>query len=131
MSHVQHPEKPTREKAELIGGALEECIRDCQKCEAECLELVTHCLAKGGEHAAPEHIRLLLDCADICGLSARFMVRRSDAHPLTCGACAEVCLRCAEDCQRFQDDEMMMRCAEVCRQCADSCRQMAGASGAV
>src|SRR5688572_14477959 len=119
------------EKRELIGGALDECIRNCRLCEEACLELIEHCLGKGGEHATVEHIRTLMDCAEACRTAASFMVRHSDAHPLFCGACAQVCHRCAEDCQRFQDDEAMARCAEVCRQCAESCRQMAGESGAV
>jgi hypothetical protein len=80
----------------------------------------------GGEHAKPGHIRLLLDCAEICETSANFMLRTSDLHHLTCGVCAEVCTRCAEDCERFVDDIMMQACAQACRHCAESCQEMAG-----
>jgi hypothetical protein len=90
--------------------------------------MVAHCLEKGGRHAEPQHIRLLLDCAEICQTSANFMVRGSDLHAATCRACAEVCERCADDCERMADDEMMRRCAEICRRCAASCAQMAGAA---
>ena len=104
---------------------MQQCIDNCQECHEICLRMVPHCLQKGGRHA--EHIRLLLDCAEICQTSANFMVRGSELHPLTCGACAEVCERCAEACERLGDDDMMRRCAEVCRRCAQACRQMAGA----
>jgi hypothetical protein len=104
---------------------METCIERCTECHRVCLETVQHCLKLGGEHAAPAHIRLLLDCADICRTSAGFMIRDSDMHGYTCAACAAICERCAQDCERFPDDEQMKRCAEICRACAESCREMA------
>jgi hypothetical protein len=109
-----------------ISAEIRECIDNCQNCHAICQETVSHCLQKGGPHAAPDHIRLLLDCVQICATSADFMLRGSDLHTYTCGVCAEVCELCAQDCERFGDDEMMRRCAEICRRCAESCRRMAG-----
>jgi hypothetical protein len=102
------------------------CIGNCQECHEICLRTVSHCLQKGGRHAEASHIRLLLDCAEICQTSANFMIRLSELHPVTCGACAEVCRRCAEDCERMADgDAVMGRCAEICRRCAESCSRMA------
>jgi hypothetical protein len=100
------------------------CIDECQTCHGICLETIQHCLEMGGEHAEPEHIKLLQACAAICQTSADFMLMQSDLHGLTCGVCAEVCERCAESCDQFGDDEMMQRCAEACRSCATSCREM-------
>jgi len=79
----------------------------------------------GGEHAEAGHIRLLLDCAEICQTSANFMLRMSELHGQTCDVCADVCGRCAEDCERFGDDQMMQQCAAACRSCAESCHEMA------
>jgi len=79
----------------------------------------------GGMHAEEAHIKLLLDCAEICQTSANFMLRSSDLHAEICRACAVVCERCAEDCERMGDDVEMQRCAQTCRRCAESCRQMA------
>lgn len=104
---------------------LQECIDRCRSCEEICLESVTHCLQKGGKHAQPDHINLLLACAEICSTAARFMVLGSEHHVRTCAVCAEVCDACAKDCESLGDDEMMQRCAEACRRCAESCRQMA------
>lgn len=104
---------------------MQECIDNCTRCHAICGETVTHCLEKGGRHAEVSHVRLLLDCAQICATSADFMLRGSDLHARTCEVCAEVCARCAEDCERMADDDMMRRCAEECRRCAESCRRMA------
>jgi hypothetical protein len=109
-----------------ISPEMRQCIEECQRCHSICLETVTHCLQKGGPHAEAQHIRLLLDCVEICETSANFMLRGSNLHTRTCAVCAEVCERCAQDCERFGDDEMMRRCAEACRRCAESCRRMAG-----
>lgn len=107
-------------------AAMQECIANCVECHRVCLETIAHCLRKGGRHAEAGHIRLLSDCAEICQTSANFMIRGSEHHALTCGACAEICARCAESCEQMADDEVMRRCAEVCRRCAESCRRMAG-----
>ena len=77
-------------------------------------------------HAEAAHIRLLLDCAEICQTSANFMLRGSDLHARVCAVCAEVCERCAQDCETFEED-FMQACAQECRRCAESCRRMAQA----
>ena len=104
-----------------------DCIDDCTDCHAACVETINHCLRLGGAHAAADHIRLMLDCAEICQTSANFLLRGSDLHPLTCQACAEVCDRCAQDCERLDDDAVMRDCIDSCQRCAESCRRMAGA----
>ena len=106
---------------------MQECIDNCDDCRAACLATLTHCLEQGGEHARPEHIRLLVDCAEICATSAGFMLRGSDVHGVVCEACAEVCEQCAESCESM-DDEQTQACAKACRRCAESCRRMAGAA---
>jgi len=103
---------------------MQNCINECQSCHSVCVQTVAHCLQMGGKHAEPSHIRLLEDCAQICQTSADFMLRGSDLHGQTCGACAVICERCADDCGKFTDDEIMQHCAQICRSCAESCREM-------
>jgi hypothetical protein len=110
-----------------IDNAMRECIQNCQECHAICTETVAHCLEKGGKHAAAEHIRLLLDCAEICATSADFMLRVSPEHARTCGVCAELCSQCADSCEQLgKGDQTMSQCAELCRRCAQSCERMSG-----
>jgi hypothetical protein len=106
-------------------GRMAECIDNCSRCHAICVEMISHCLKKGGKHADPAHIRIMQDCAQICATSADFMLRNSDLHGSTCGVCAEACVLCAESCEALADDDMMRECAELCRRCAESCREMA------
>lgn len=108
-----------------IDPRMQECIDRCQRCQEVCLATTAHCLQLGGRHADPDHISMMLACAEICDTSARFMLLGSTHHARTCDVCADVCEACAADCDRFEDD-MMRQCADVCRRCAESCRQMAG-----
>jgi hypothetical protein len=118
MAHGGHP-------TAVHDATMAECIENCTECHNICVETAAYCLGQGGRHAETAHIRLLLDCVQICATSADFMLRGSPFHPKTCGVCAEVCQRCAEDCETFGDDAQMRACAEVCRRCADSCKRMA------
>ncbi len=106
---------------------MQQCIQECLTCHAVCLSTVPHCLQKGGPHAEVNHIRELLDCAQMCVTSADFMLRGSPLHARTCGACAEACAQCAASCERMADDPVVQQCAQTCRRCEQSCREMAGA----
>jgi hypothetical protein len=103
-------------------------IQECLSCHSICLTTVAYCLQKGGAHAEAAHVRLLLDCTEICQTSANFMLRGSDQHRRTCAVCAAICEICAEACARMTDDPPMQNCAEACRRCAESCRGMAMAA---
>lgn len=107
----------------------QQCLDDCLECHRACTETVVYCLQMGGALAAPDHIRLMLDCAEICQTSAGFMLRHSPLHDRVCAASADICERCAANCDGMADDDPAMReCAETCRRCARSCREMAGAA---
>lgn len=102
-----------------------QCIDDCYHCATTCNATVAHCLEKGGKHADPQHIALVLDCAAICETAAQSMSRNSTVHGQICRVCAEICRQCETDCRSFRDDSMMQECADACRKCAESCQKMA------
>jgi hypothetical protein len=105
--------------------SVQKCIDVCTRCHGVCLETLNYCLAGSG-HIAPSHIRILLDCAEICQTSANFLVRNSDVHRQVCAACAATCMACASSCTQLTGDEVMERCALTCRQCADTCQELTG-----
>jgi hypothetical protein len=108
--------------------SVEQCIENCLRCHRICLEVAgRHFNGKAVIEAGL--LRTVLDCAEICEISASFMIRGSDLHGETCAACATICDRCADECDRRGDDPHMAACAEICRRCAESCREMAAASG--
>lgn len=101
---------------------MQACIETCQSCHTTCLHTLSqHCLELGGKHVEPKHFRLMLDCAQICAVSADFMIRGSAQHAHICKACATICEACASDCERVGD---MDDCVAACRACAESCRKM-------
>lgn len=104
---------------------MQKCIEACSSCHQTCLDTLTYSLSKGGKHAAPDHLRLLIDCAQICATSADFLLRDSKFHRDTCRACAAVCRACGESCRKMGDDATMARCAKECDACAKSCEMMA------
>lgn len=109
-----------------LSAEMRQCIENCLACHAACTETTLHCLSLGGEHAEPKHIRLMLDCAQICATSADFLLRTSHYHSRTCGVCAEICNACAKECDEMAgEDPPMKACAEACRKCAESCGAMA------
>jgi hypothetical protein len=99
------------------------CIQNCTDCSVTCYSTaLNHCLEAGGKHVAPEHFRLMMECAHICEASARMQMSGSRFCAQICGLCAQVCEACAEDCALIGD---MDECVEVCRRCAASCRTIA------
>lgn len=110
--------------AAMTSQEMDECITGCLSCHATCLQTVEHCLESGGAHADREHIRLLLDCAELCESSAHFMIRESPFQGRICALCAEACRACEEACRRM-GDAADLRCAESCRRCAEMLPQVA------
>lgn len=105
---------------------LTQCIDDCQRCHDICLQTaLQHCLKLGGEHATPEHIALMLTCAEMCQTAANAMLRASPLHNLICMTCGDLCDACAASCEGVGD---MQECIDACRQCAQSCQEMSEAA---
>lgn len=101
-----------------------DCIEVCNDCHKACLQTAMYCLQQSGAHAQADHVRLMLDCAEICQASANFMQRGSPLHTATCTACARVCGACAADCEKMSDDSRMTACATMCRRCEKACARM-------
>ena len=115
----------THHTSEHRDPAMNDCIDNCTRCAAVCLETINYCLGKGGRHAEAQHIATMATCADMCAISAATMLRGANVQPAICSACAAVCRQCAISCEAFGDDPDMKRCAEACRRCAESCTAMA------
>ena len=100
---------------------LKECTKLCWECRDTCQkELIHHCLESGGDHVAKSHIKLMLDCIQICQTAADFMTRGSIQHSAICSACADICEQCMKSCEELN----MRDCAEACRRCLTMCRFM-------
>ena len=97
-------------------------IEALQHCHAICHGgAMIHCLEEGGDHARPQHLRLMLDCAALCAFTADALGRKSQFHNRFAALCADVCDTCAEDCAALGG---MDGCAAACRDCARLCREL-------
>lgn len=109
-----------------LNKAMQDCVEDCTDCHRICQQAFHYGLEEGGRLGAPEHLRTLGDCSQICELASDFLLRASESYAVICEACAKVCARCAELCERTAEETLMRECAEICRRCAESCYSMAG-----
>ncbi|HAX91388.1 MAG TPA: four-helix bundle copper-binding protein [Rhodospirillaceae bacterium] len=105
---------------------MKKCIQLCTECKSMCQShLYQHCLEVGGEHVSPEHVKIMTDCYQACGVAADSMERKSSFYKKQCDICAQICESCANSCEKMGDHEMK-ECAHKNRECADACRSMAG-----
>jgi hypothetical protein len=114
------------------GDAARRCIAAADECAQICTVCADACLSEGNVQSLADCIRLNLDCAEVCRVTATLMTRPShrDAPALRAQleACIEICRACADECARHADHHEHCRvCAEACRECAEACEAMAGA----
>lgn len=106
------------EKNQELMNALNNCAAECNHCATACLDeedvkMLTRC------------IKLDMDCADICQLTASYVARGSEHTNHLLKECAEICEACAEECEKHAHMEHCSKCAEACRHCAEVCLQTA------
>lgn len=104
--------------AELIRTLLD-CATACELCAAACLDEkdvtpMAHC------------IELDRDCAEICFLGAKLLLRDAEVAHAYLVVCEQACRKCAEECGKHDHDHCK-RCAESCRKCAEACHAHHGA----
>lgn len=95
-----------------------------QDCEAVCEHMTTFLKCRHDVHYRVRQLLFLRDCADICGLTAKFIARNSCFAKQAAALCAYICEVCGAECARFPDPESQS-CAQVCMHCARECRVFA------
>jgi len=95
------------------------CLRAHQACE----DAVTQALR--GDGAVDERVGTLLDCADVCRTTARYIRYGSPLLRGTAGVAAELCARAAEACAAVAAVPAMASHAEALRRAAACCQRVA------
>lgn len=116
MANEMNDEIESKEEVEGLLASLEQCRETT-------MDGLMHCLSEGGDFVKPEHIRWLLDCSEICTISANFLIRDSEYAGDILNICSYICDDCAESCEVYFNDEHMKHCAQACRNCAQACRE--------
>ena len=109
----------SHEKNQSMIDAMNDCTAECNHCASACLE-------EQNVQSLTRCIKLDIDCAEICSLTASFVARGSEHAMHLMKECAEICDTCAEECEKFADQyDHCKKCADACRSCAEECRSMA------
>ena len=110
------------------GDQARACIEACSECAQDCTVCADACLAETDVQNLVNCVRLNLDCADVCHVTATLVTRPShrDAPALRAQleACIEICRACGDECKHHSHLEHCRICSEVCYACAEACEQM-------
>ena len=107
------------------GDALRAAFLACLRAHERCEDTVGHLLRNRAADGDDERIGVLLDCAEVCRTTMRFIRNGSPLLRGTAGVAAELCERAAEACALRAPDATVATCAETCRRCAAWCRHLA------
>lgn len=91
------------------------------RCAIECNHCMISCLEEKDVKAMKRCIKLDIDCAEVCQVTASLLSRGSEVSEKMLAACAEICNACADECGKHSQMDHCKRCADVCRQCAEEC----------
>jgi hypothetical protein len=109
---------------------LGECIEACALCEFACVSCADVCLGQPILGPLRRCIRLNLDCADLCALTAHLVARAFSAEPKLVQAqleiCASLCAACEKECRKLSPwNDQCQLCAHACSHCEALCREAA------
>lgn len=99
----------------------ERLLRTLADCEATCEHMTTIIKRRNDVNLRTRQLSLLRDCADICGLTYKYIARNSMFSRHIASLCAQICTACGNECARFPDAESQ-HCARICLNCAIECR---------
>ncbi|RDI34749.1 four-helix bundle copper-binding protein [Lentzea flaviverrucosa] len=110
-------------------GKLAAAIDALIACAEACTACADACLSESSVAELTKCIRTDLDCADVCGATARVLSRHTayDANVSRAllEACAVACKACGDECWSHADMHEHCRiCAEACRACETACRDL-------
>ncbi|WP_238011266.1 four-helix bundle copper-binding protein [Dactylosporangium sp. AC04546] len=110
-------------------SALATAIDVIANCGQTCTACADACLSEEMIERLAKCIRLDLDCADVCAVTARMLTRHTGADVTVIRAqleaCAAACRACADECTKHAAMHQHCRiCAEMCRRAEQACRDL-------
>jgi hypothetical protein len=111
---------------------LADAIDALTACSQACTACADACLSEEMVGELTKCIRTNLDCADICGTTARVLSRHTgyDANisRTLLTACIAACKACGDECAEHAEMHEHCRiCADACRACEQACRELLAA----
>ena len=100
------------------------CIQACSACAIACETCAAACLKEPDLQHMAICIACDIDCADICRLAERLMVRDSPLCDEFLRLCAVTCPASPEECSHHPHDHSQ-QCAQACQRCVVECEVLA------
>lgn len=123
---TNHDEKRGQATLDPLDG-----IRACLECARQCQEARAQVKTKAGRAALPDLLEALLDCAESCELTAKWLQRGSPFAADQAVLCSAVCKACEEACAAAGQQELLAACAAACRRCTDLSLRLGRAGSAL
>jgi len=106
-----------------------ECVATCAECELACLACADACLVEHDLGMLRRCMRVTMDCAEVCGITARLLARPfssdSELEWALLEACARACAVCGAACyHQAEKHEHCKLCGDACRRCEEICREL-------
>jgi hypothetical protein len=113
-----------------------EAIDAASACAVVCSACASACLSEPDAGQMAQCVRDDLDCADLCGVTARHLARlNASDKQLTLAvlaACIEACVQCAGSCAPHREHHEHCRlCEQACNRCEAACQALLDAIKAV
>lgn len=93
-----------------------------EACASTCSATVAYCLTQGGDYVDEHNLKSLIDCMEVCLLTASLVSRGSQYGEQVMQVCAEACRDVAMAAARFEQDPHMRSCAGTARLAEEWCR---------
>ncbi|OGO76675.1 MAG: hypothetical protein A2Y23_06345 [Clostridiales bacterium GWB2_37_7] len=103
--------------------SLQACIDSCLKSAQACNKCFKACLEKDNICEMKAALSILVDCAEICYITAVCMAKDNSFSIELSDACAELCEKCASICEVYKDLSCQAS-VEACKLCAAECRKI-------
>lgn len=105
------------------------CIEACLECSQVCTACAEACLSERDVARLSDCIRIVLDCADVTGATARVLSRHpgydANLRRALLAACRAACALAADQCERGAEAYTHCRvCADACRRCEAACARL-------
>lgn len=99
------------------------CIDACNACADACDSCAALNLQVPDTKVLARCIKLNIDCAQLCRVTAGFLARGSELAASICEACIKACEDCREECAQYSMSHCK-ECEAACHLCANECERM-------
>src|SRR6266487_5694265 len=106
----------SREERERVGISpqVRACIDATSYCDTACTETLTYSLDSESDLFDQRHLRLLIDCCEVCQTTQNILLRASELSVMLSAVCAEACEKVAAHCRHLDssDEQLDVRSEE-------------------